>query len=382
MLPLLVIADDRTGALETAGELAERLRGAVTVTVGRRSDHPVSVVDIASRHLPGSVAAARLDGLGLDRWDGRLAHKLDSLLRGNWAAELAALGAAGGRRIVVVPAFPAMDRLCVDGVVRAGGVPVDQLADARRAAATARPAASLGAVELQVGGVPGWLAGSAPVAVCDAASDADLAAIAAHLADHTEVIVSGTAAVLAALAAAIHPSCSANVDAQPTFADHPGGVGRDGRAGHATHPTCSANVDARPTFADHPGGGRRVGRAVVVLGSVHPVALAQASAAEALPGVTVVRTDRSAGSTPDELLDDLAGRARPCLDGADLIVMVGGDTAAHLLGDDAVEVRGLVGTGMPWFTSTRFPGATIVTKPGSFGDPGTLADLLRARMSP
>ena len=58
MLEWLVVADDRTGALEVAGEMAACL-GPVTVTVGRPPADGAGavVVDIGSRHASPTRAA-------------------------------------------------------------------------------------------------------------------------------------------------------------------------------------------------------------------------------------------------------------------------------------------------------------------------------------
>ena len=60
------------------------------------------------------------------------------------------------------------------------------------------------------------------------------------------------------------------------------------------------------------------------------------------------------------------------------VVIIGGDTAAALLGDGPIDVGGTVGTGMPWF---RMPGGgpIVVTKAGGFGVASTLTDLLLER---
>ena len=103
----------------------------------------VLTIDLASRHVPPDDAAARATSVEQRSLSpdvrsrptsgdsDRVGHKVDSLLRGNWAAELLARHRVAGRRVVLVPAFPAMGRTCRGGVVRAHGVPVGELADAR-----------------------------------------------------------------------------------------------------------------------------------------------------------------------------------------------------------------------------------------------------------
>ena len=120
---LFVVADDRTGALETAGMCARGF-GPVLVsgrpldaTVGCAGSVRAMVVDIASRHVTPAEAGRRVADLsGVE--SARVAHKIDSTLRGNWAAELVAHSRArAGRRVLVIPSFPQVGRVCTGGVV-------------------------------------------------------------------------------------------------------------------------------------------------------------------------------------------------------------------------------------------------------------------------
>ena len=131
MLEWLTVADDRTGALEVAGEMAPWL-GPVVVTVRTPPpDVAAAVVDICSRHAPVWAAADR--AIVAASVPARFhAHKIDSLLRGNWAHELVAVQEASGGRVLVVPALPRLGRVCRGGVVYVHGVPVGDH-DARRA---------------------------------------------------------------------------------------------------------------------------------------------------------------------------------------------------------------------------------------------------------
>ena len=132
------------------------------------------------------------------------AHKIDSLLRGNWAHELVAVQRAAGERVLLVPALPRLGRVCRGGVVHVDGLPVDAH-DARRAATSPRPADHLVAaggsdvVELaDADAVDAWLARAGAFAVCDATSDDDLAAIAAVWRRSDGIHFAGTAGAVAA----------------------------------------------------------------------------------------------------------------------------------------------------------------------------------------
>ena len=185
MLEWLTVADDRTGALEVAGEMAPWL-GPVTVTV--RTPPPdvvAAVVDIGSRHAPVSVAAERAV-VAAATPARRRAHKIDSLLRGNWAHELVAVQRASGGRVLLV----------------AGAAPVGPGLPGRRGLRRWRPGRrsrrSAGRLVRRARPSTSWMPGrrtwsSSPTrrrcgagsteggsfAVCDASSDEDLDAIAA-----------------------------------------------------------------------------------------------------------------------------------------------------------------------------------------------------------
>ena len=190
-----VIADDLTGALDTAAPFAAHgWRTCVVPWPGgsSRTGSPswqrvagvsdVVVIDTASRHVApreaarrvaAAVAAARRAEAGAAR-DGRHFYKkIDSTLRGNVAAELAAFRAATAVACLpLAPAFPAQGRTTRDGAVWVDGRPLRQSAAARDALAPA---------------VSGDLARLAPphaLDVIDARTDADLRARLTYLWGH------------------------------------------------------------------------------------------------------------------------------------------------------------------------------------------------------
>ena len=192
MIELLVAADDRTGALETAGACADAgLTAVVAVASSSEANETARclVIDLASRHLQ-PARAAELAAAIETRASDYAAHKIDSTLRGNWAHELVARQRAGNRRVLVIPAFPAVGRTCVGGLVFEDERRVsDGVAgrDARAPVKSSRPAAHLHAAgadaTAELAGsedVRAWLGGEGPAfAVGDAATDADLERLAA-----------------------------------------------------------------------------------------------------------------------------------------------------------------------------------------------------------
>src|SRR5690606_13078386 len=183
-MDLLVAADDRTGALETAAALADHGAGPVAVRVWPATvpdDEPggVAVIDLGTRALSVDEARRRAAGLPFDRPS---AHKIDSTLRGNWAEELVARHETTGAPVLLVPALPELGRTCVGGVVLVHGEPVHEVVPGRAAgrhAESSRPAELLAAagatevVELEdLDAVTAWLAKPHGIAVADA-GDAD-----------------------------------------------------------------------------------------------------------------------------------------------------------------------------------------------------------------
>jgi uncharacterized protein YgbK (DUF1537 family) len=64
------------------------------------------------------------------------------------------------------------------------------------------------------------------------------------------------------------------------------------------------------------------------------------------------------------------------------VIVIGGDTAAAVLGDQPVEVGGTVAPGVAWCRPSGETEALVLTKPGGFGSPSALIVLIAAKMSP
>ncbi|MDP9615162.1 four-carbon acid sugar kinase family protein [Streptomyces demainii] len=161
-----------------------------------RPPHPseATVLDLDSRYRPAAEAAEAVrDALRLSSPDGDtlVLKKIDSLLRGNLAAEIGAL-AEDGAGVVLAPALPVGGRVVRSGVVYVNGVALHE-SDAWRLEATPAPRSIAEALDglpttripLSTVRAPGhWLLSAlrtatddGRVAVCDAETDADLDAI-------------------------------------------------------------------------------------------------------------------------------------------------------------------------------------------------------------
>ena len=367
-MQLLVAADDRTGALETAAALADRLATPIAVTnwpTWPGTTDPAAVVDLGTRHLSPGEARDRIRAMPTS---GRVAHKLDSTLRGNWPDELAA--SVIRRPVLLVPALPEQGRACVGGVVLDHGRPVHEGGagtDVRRRVTSSRPAELLrGAgvrdvVELAgLDLVVAWLADPSGVVVVDAATDDDIESIVAAWSDaRTDVLLAGTAAVVGAAAA-------------------------------------SGNVRRRAVPAID-------GPILVACGSVHPAARAQLAAAEraGIPIATiadditarrlldndalVLATEIPVGDVDEPLAvaaaTALAGGVADLCSRVELgaLVIIGGDTAAAVFGESAVSVQGTVAPGTAWAVVDGFD-VPVITRSGGFGSDRSLVDLVRGTL--
>ena len=394
-----VVADDLTGALDTAAPFAAHgwrtrvvpwpegaaragsraLRRAVAEAA---TDGDVVVVDTASRHVAPQEAGRRvravLAAAAAVRPRFAFYKKIDSTLRGNVGAELAAFQAATGvTRVPIAPAFPAQGRVTRRGAVLVDGRPLRRSAAARDVRG---PAASGDVAAL----LPGRLE------VLDAASDADLRRIARSLAKAGRLrALAGSGGLAAALAATL------------------------GSTAHTPQPRVTGGV-------------------LVVSGSAHPVAHAQVRALAAGGILALVvpadgrRTARDLDATVElagEALRSgrsvalvappLAARARVAPRTARLVaervarvvrrvvttvpvgalMIVGGDTTAAVVA--AMEwaplaVAGALQPGVALVALAPASGrartgtgpAWLVTKSGAFGDPQTLRRLLRRLTHP
>lgn len=134
MSQLFVIADDLTGALDTAVQFV--MQGVSTCVLpdgdGALPASPCAVmaVNLPTRHMDAKAAydaVYRATRQAVEAGVPFLYKKTDSVLRGNVGAELAAmLDASGQTRLDFLPAFPTLGRATVGGVQTVGGVPIHQ----------------------------------------------------------------------------------------------------------------------------------------------------------------------------------------------------------------------------------------------------------------
>jgi uncharacterized protein YgbK (DUF1537 family) len=121
---LRLLADDLTGALDTAAELTGLCGAVQVVWDGAVAWQGSLALDSGTREASREAAIARLRALAPALGGAGIAYKgiaykkIDSLLRGHVAAELAACLALGTwAHCIVAPAFPAQRRITRDGQV-------------------------------------------------------------------------------------------------------------------------------------------------------------------------------------------------------------------------------------------------------------------------
>jgi uncharacterized protein YgbK (DUF1537 family) len=127
MPALGIVADDLTGAMDTASEVAARGYETLVVAVPDASPPDATVVAVNTETRYAAPAdAAEAVRRSVDAVGARIVYKkIDSTLRGNVGSEVAAaLRATGADLAVVAPAFPATGRETWDGVHSVGGTPV------------------------------------------------------------------------------------------------------------------------------------------------------------------------------------------------------------------------------------------------------------------
>ena len=341
----LVAADDRTGALEVAAGLAAHL-GPTVVAVRTPADGSC-VVDIGSRTTDAATAGSR--AVAIDAVASRVtAHKIDSTLRGHWAREVTARCARSGRRLLVVAAWPEMGRTCIDGVVHVDGAAHDRLDRHLPGIEIVEPA-----------DVDEWLDGDAPMGAVDITDTDTLERVAADIARHRafaegRILLAAPAAPIAAVVGRTVPSASASASAASGQAS---GLCLSG-------PRPSAKV---------------VGATLVVSGSATEVSASQlAAVVQARPDVEVFAPRRTPGPPRSSVAREVVRRAQSRLaaGGVGAVVVVGGSTAALLLGDSPRLVHGMAIPGLPWSTALTGDGPVVISKAGGFGRDDTLVAAL------
>ena len=421
-----IVADDLSGAAECASHALLRVsRSTVVLSPGPARDggraggepgpdgapaHPVVTVDTDSRRLSaeGAVRAIRAAAplvAGADV----VVKKVDSLLRGHVGAEVAALADALQRTPVVAVANPALDRVVRDGMLRVAGTPLHETdlwaiepgAAPMTVAEALQPLASVvvlqATLDRGVDAVAEALAAAREaglVAVCDAATEADLEVVHAAATRAPGALLVGSGA-LAAVAARALPAdaeprrgaLSSSLTAETDTEVRPGAL-----PDHDTVESVLFVLGTRaPGLTDQVERLRAARTAHVVLVRpddlvTDPAGVCRHLAAAQPSGVVVVTFDPAAPADPSRarrLAEALADAVAPVADAYDALFLSGGETARAVLDRlhvDVLDVRAQLETGT--VVSTRPGGRTVVTRPGSFGRPDSLVGVADHLLGP
>jgi D-threonate/D-erythronate kinase len=347
MTILRLIADDLTGALDTAAQFTG-LIGPLPVLLDRTIAAPERscVLDLSCRDGDEKSAVA-LTRESLRCFSGAdLAFKkIDSLLRGHWAAELAEIVRSGAFRwIVLAPAFPAQGRLTRGGLQM-------------RARSCSEPVLIKDiAADLQRHGVS--LHGpNTDIVLHDAESDADLDAIAQRYEHEPALLWCGAAGLARALAR--RPPATA----QPLGLPHLVIIG-------SRHPVSLRQIEvvasARPEwFAPLAAGQGFVGRVRATLETYGRCIVLPALP----PGLSEIEAIERIARGVERLADHL----NPL--GA--LTVIGGETFAALcraLKATQLTVHGEFQPGVPAsrMASGLWRGTPCASKSGAFGEPDWL----------
>jgi 2-keto-3-deoxygluconate transporter len=394
---VLILADDLAGAADGAAACGEAL---VVLRDGEAGDAEVIAIDANTRCLGAEEASREMRRL-VQRYarGGRvLFKKVDSTLRGHVAAELVAVLQARSEMLrdrpvaVFAPALPAQGRVVLDGELRVHGVPLEKTDAWKRERGGARSdvMAMLASLGLRTTGLRlatvrsgtsalkkamASAAQYAEVVICDAETDADLAAIAL---------------------------------ASKVLGERAVWVGSSGLARHLPGPlgSNSQRSAAVPKFASE----FVLGPTLYMVGSMTEMAREQAVRLSAVQGLETLRIPAAillaeawaaekrrmelalesgqdllvlprcdAPLTYDqgtELLGAMGRFVAGCADRVGGLVATGGETARAVLdawGVAQLRVRGEVETGVA-FSATEGGRRVVpvVTKAGGFGDAETL----------
>ncbi|GAA6527621.1 four-carbon acid sugar kinase family protein [Intrasporangium sp. DVR] len=389
-LELAVIADDLSGAAESASTAPLRIpRNVVLLSSHTEVNGPVKsvrdarilTIDTNSRGLPPDEAGSMVRAAARQVESARIVvKKVDSLLRGNVAAEVGALQDELGRTPVVAVSLPRMRRAVRAGVLYVDGTPLHetglwQIEGRMPPGSVAEALSPLQTLDVRQEVVASGVAAIAQalrqaeslgcIAVCDAADDDDLATITrAARSVWARPLLVGSSALVAAAVRSLGPD-QASTAPRPILGVSSLLVALGTRARGI-----GSQLDRLASSAAY---------VDVVSPSellTDPGAIEERLARVEATGLVVVTLDPSASVEPArsaQLAQGFAEVVSPLAARFAGVFLSGGETARavlDLLGVQALTVMAELEPGT--VVSTTTTGQVVVTRPGSFGDADSL----------
>jgi uncharacterized protein YgbK (DUF1537 family) len=316
-----ILADDATGALECGALLAAQGRASRIFLGAPDPSTSLQILDLECRHGDARLAAAATLAAAVP---GPLFVKTDSTLRGNIAAQLLALRQT--RPVLYVPAYPRLGRTVIDGQLLVDGRPLHETEFARD---IHHPARSSDVASLFPPGMTSPLHRPEPdtILIADAATDADLAAIARTWQErYPEAVIASPAGFI---------------------------------------PYWAQSLLQGPELIPKP---RAVRKWILVCGSLHPVSIRQAEVA-ADQGMRVL-----SGGPASVLAQEAAvGIRGEAFDG---VIVFGGDTAHALWRALDLDALTPLAELLPGIAVSQGGEFTFVTKAGGFGSDNAAAAIM------
>lgn len=360
----LIIADDLTGACDAAVAFAHRgIRTRVLLDPLAPAESEVVARSTGTRDLPEPDATARVSEFAQraqhERWP-RVFKKIDSVFRGNSAAEIAVFTRTFQAELTVIaPAYPALGRTSSDGVIQIrdlhGERTVPALQMLRQRGLNPHHISSR---SVRDGSLPAFIGNRRTrdriILYYDTAEQADLECLVqCVLAASDQVLWVGSGGLAHALAATIPPR-PARLPASIT--------GRVILFVGTDHPVSSRQLAHLRECTDveiykpQSPGPREVSRPFGV--SLIPVACGTTSPSQLA-----------------HLCDSIDPRTVSC------ILMTGGETAAlacAALQFTALDIHRELSPGLPHAIAVggRFAGVTVVLKSGGFGEADTVTEIV------
>ncbi|MCC6944249.1 MAG: four-carbon acid sugar kinase family protein [Thermomicrobiales bacterium] len=398
---LVIIADDLTGAADTAGALAGR-GFSVALCLDQQPAGGVDVLSFSAdtRDAPRQSVTKHLDTvIDQGRRNGepsRWYHKIDSALRGHPGPELRHMMDRLDRRVAIVcPALPSQGRTVIGGQIRINGLPLHDspMSEGKTTSHCAellgrRDGESITTIDLarvrrgatELAAAIGT--GTSGIWLIDAETDQDLQIIAAAIKDNPAILPAGSAGLATAMGASLaHPQ---SVPPQISLPVSPG-------------PALLVVGSAHPASAEQVRVAEQRGARVIrptqverVWNSSEQRTLCVALRAAIEAGTDTIVTLSGCPRSPlapqflaRQLANVVGDAVGPTQIGG--FVLTGGEIAAAVcnrIGAGFLWLRGEVAPAVPWgvIGAGDFAGLPVVTKAGSFGAPEVLCrsvDLMR-----